>query len=86
MPLALIKGRNAIDRGEIREEETERRRLRRREREKVAGLTSVIRLLCAAITEDKSGTRSSSLHTSNDKLTKPTHGSIACQGLLQFIF
>ena len=38
MPLALIKGRNVIDRGEIRERETERDRQRDREseREKVA--------------------------------------------------
>lgn len=32
MPLALIKGRNVIDRGEIRQKEMERWRERRKER------------------------------------------------------
>lgn len=34
MPLALIKGRNVIDRGEIRQNEMERWRERRKERER----------------------------------------------------
>lgn len=58
MPLALIKGRNAIDRGEIRQKEMERWRDGRRERE--AGcLTSVIRPVCATFITDKPGTHSS---------------------------
>lgn len=34
MPLALIKGRNVIDRGEIRQKEMERWRERRKESER----------------------------------------------------
>lgn len=57
MLLALIKGRNVIDRGEIREG-------RGGGGEREGGcLTTVIRLPCVAISEDKTGTHSSSLHT-----------------------
>lgn len=60
MPLALIKGRNVIDRGEIRQKEMERWRERRKEREReVSCLASVIRLVCATFTTDKPGTPSS---------------------------
>lgn len=57
MPLALIKGRNVIDRGEIRERERQRVIGRERERESHFSNQTAV---CGT------GTNRSSLHTSND--------------------
>lgn len=62
MPLALIKGKNVIDRGEIRAREMERWRERRKEGERERSWLSHFSDqagVCVTFTRDKPGTHSS---------------------------